>query len=154
MHTQALLTVKIVGTIPTEGLTRHLRMASPANWLGRTLVGSAERKVGIRQASTHPDRPRVGRLLNDNYFVKAPLQTGRLTWSKETVNIYQCQQTGPLSGETVKVCQTVKNVVNSVIVNHTHIVFQPTIFGPKTKQQVETHLRPQQSKQVPQGRKN
>ena len=27
-----------------------------------------------------------------------------------------------MSGETVKVCQTVTNVVNSVVVNHAHIV--------------------------------
>ena len=30
--------------------------------------------------------------------------------------------------------------------------FQPTICGPKTKQPVETHLRPQQSEQILQGR--
>ena len=31
--------------------------------------------------------------------------------------------------------------------------FQPTIFGPKAKQPVETHLRPPQSEQIPQVRK-
>ena len=31
--------------------------------------------------------------------------------------------------------------------------FQRTIFGPKTKQPVETHLRPQPSEQIPQGKK-
>ena len=32
-------------------------------------------------------------------------------------------------------------------------VLRPTIFGPKTKQPVEAHFRPQQSEQIPEGKK-
>ena len=40
--------------------------------------------------------------------------------NKETVNLYQCHQTGPVSGETLKVSRI--TVINSVVVNHAHIV--------------------------------
>ena len=57
-------------------------------------------------------------------FVSAPLDwTGPDNLNnQETVTLYQCHQTGPVSRETLKVFQTVTNVVNSVVVNHTHIV--------------------------------
>ena len=43
---------------------------------------------------------------------------------RKSVNLYQCHQTGPVSGETVYCCQSVANL-NSVV-NHAHIVQEQT----------------------------
>ena len=49
--------------------------------------------------------------------------------NKETVNLYRFQQTGPVSGESLKVYQPVKHV-NSVVATHAHIVIvQPHMKG-------------------------
>ena len=61
--------------------------------------------------SFHHVWPRVSRCISGNYCLRAPVPR-LLTPSKETVK----------SGETLKVSQTVTNVVNSSVVNHTHIV--------------------------------
>ena len=41
--------------------------------------------------------------------------------NRKTVNLYQCHQTGPVSGETVNCCQSVSNV-NCLVVNPADIV--------------------------------
>ena len=103
MHTQAPLAVKITNINPTEGLTRHLRIASPANRPRRTLAGSARRKADSSPTSTHPNQPRVSHCLNDNFCVNVPVQAQRLTRSKRTLNCYQCHQNEQESRETVKI---------------------------------------------------
>ena len=90
--------------------------------------------------SIHHVWPRLSRHINDNYCVSDSVPR-RLNQSKETVKFFkfvlqrtgrdilnqqqtvilcQCHQIGPVSRETVKTCQTVTNVVNSV--NHAHIL--------------------------------
>ena len=73
MLSQTHLAAKIAGIIPTEGRTRHHRIASPEKWPGK--VSSVKRKPETIPASTHPDRPRISHCLNDNYCVNAPIQT-------------------------------------------------------------------------------
>ena len=117
------------------------RNKSLVNQLGNNWDASVRRQVVISPTSSHHVRLGFSRHINDNYCVSAPVPR-QLTRSKETVkcvslcqlqqtgldkqnnretvNLYQCQQTGPVPGETVNVCQSVTNV-NSVVVNHAHI---------------------------------
>ena len=46
---------------------------------------------------------------------------------------------------------TKKNAVE-LVKNQESVLLQPAIFGPKTKQQMETHTRSEQSQQISQGR--
>ena len=53
--------------------------------------------------------------------VSPPLDQTTETTTEETVNLCQCHQTGPVSGETINVCQSIINVY-SVVANNEHIV--------------------------------
>ena len=101
---------------------------------------SAKRKVVSSQPSFHHVWPGVSSHINDNYCVSdlrlltrdqetvncvnmcQPHRTGPdHNRNRKTVNLYQCHQTGPVSGETVNCCQAVVNA-HSVVVNLAYIV--------------------------------
>ena len=118
----------------TNGRIDTHRNRDLANHHGNNLVVStARRKVVDSQTSFPHLRTEVSDHINDKYcvkrqrdckkckFVLAPPGRTKPTSKKKTVNLYQCHQTGSLSGETVNVCQLVISV-NSVVVNHAHIV--------------------------------
>ena len=126
----------------TKGRIDKHRNRNLASQYGNNWDVSARRKVVDSQTSFPYVRPGVSHRINANYCVSAPL-CRQLTQDKqtlksvnlyqpyrtglnhrnhqETLNLYQCHQTRPVSGETVEVCQTVTNVVNSVVVNCAHI---------------------------------
>ena len=78
-------------------MSRH-RVRSPVNWPGNHFDASARRKVIVSPTSIHHARN-----------------------NQETVNLIQCHQTRSLSEEQL-IVQTVPDVVNSVVVNHAHVV--------------------------------
>ena len=100
----------IVLTLTTGRTDRHMNR-NLVNQLVSNWDASARRKVVINPISFHHVRLGPSRRINDNYCVSAQVSRW-LTQSKETLQ----------SGETVKVCQTVTNVVNSVVINPAHIV--------------------------------
>ena len=115
--------------------TQEQRSGNPA-W--KTLRCFSQKKGG---RPSHHVQPRVSHHINGNYCVKAPVPR-QLTQSKDAVKfvnlcqlhrtghleqprdckLYQCHWTGPVSRDTLKVRQTLINVVNSVVVNHAHTV--------------------------------
>ena len=81
---------------------------------GRTLVKDVTEKTSVLQ-TFHPDQPRAGSPINDNYCVKV-LQAGLLAGSK------------PPTPERTVNCMLPKTFVNSVVVN-------PVLTAPRLSQQ-------------------
>ena len=124
----------------TRGRIGSHRNRNLANQHGNNWDVLAKRNVLDSQPSSHHVRPGVSSHINVNYCVSAlrlltwgkgtvnclnmcqPHQTGLdHNRNRKTVNLNQCHHTGPVTEEIVNCCQSVVNV-NSVVVNHAHIV--------------------------------
>ena len=104
---------------PYKRSDERIQEQKSENQLKKHWDSSGKRKVIISPTSFHHVRPKVSHCINDNYCVSAPVSR-LLTQRKETVklvNLCQLHRTGqPKQQRDCKlVCQSVTNVVNSVL---------------------------------------
>ena len=93
----------MVDTILMSVLRNVLIARDLTSQLGKTLEHVARaRELRARHFTFHHDQPMVSSPVNDNYYVNAPVYTGLLTGSKETVNVYQSPGTLTLTIKTIE----------------------------------------------------